>query len=342
MRPAFGHRCAALALRARHRVLRVRAAPLGSIACGLDGRARADSASDERTVAADRAVGAARGARPSLPRRCVRRRRAARPGRRRQDPPRRGGAAARRAGGPARRAGGRSPGDAADPARRARPPAARRPDPRTSASATTSARRSSTPPGPSCGGWPATTGWSLLVDDLDLLDDTSVAVLVPLDRVAHRVPRRHRAHRAHPVAAAEPASSATATSSAWTSSRSRPTSSARCCTGPSTVRSRRHALAELARLSGGNLQVLTELVRGARERGVLVDAGGVWDLTAPLPTTAALDELVAEHLAGVDAGRARGARAARGVRAVRPRRPRARLRRGDARGAGGQPASSTS
>ena len=46
--------------------------------------------------------------------------------------------------------------------------------------------------------------------------------------------------------------------------------------------------------------MLTELVRGARERGVLVDSGGVWHLTAPLPTTAALEELVAEHLAGVD------------------------------------------
>jgi len=60
------------------------------------------------------------------------------------------------------------------------------------------------------------------------------------------------------------------------------------------------ARAELHRLSDGNLQVLTELVRGARERNVLVEAGGAWDLVGPLSTTTALDELVAEHLAGVD------------------------------------------
>ena len=58
---------------------------------------------------------------------------------------------------------------------------------------------------------------------------------------------------------------------------------------------------ELARLSGGNLQVLAELIRGARERGVLVPGDDGWRLTAPLPTTAALEELVAETLADVDA-----------------------------------------
>ena len=60
------------------------------------------------------------------------------------------------------------------------------------------------------------------------------------------------------------------------------------------------ARAELARLSEGNLQVLTELVRGARARNVLVEANGAWDLVGPLSSTTALDELVAEHLAGVD------------------------------------------
>ena len=65
------------------------------------------------------------------------------------------------------------------------------------------------------------------------------------------------------------------------------------------------ALTELARLSGGNLQMLTELVCGALERRVLVHAGGVWELVGPLPTTTALEELVAEHVASVDgAGRA--------------------------------------
>ncbi len=55
--------------------------------------------------------------------------------------------------------------------------------------------------------------------------------------------------------------------------------------GPRRPGVRRTPLAELARLSGGNLQVLTELVRGARERGVLLDAGGVWQ-----PDRAAADD----------------------------------------------------
>ena len=110
----------------------------------------------------------------------------------------------------------------------------------------------------------------LLVDDLDLLDDTSVAVLVPLV-VARRVFLIGTVRTGGaPVAAADAGCIATATWSASTSSRCPATSSARCCTGRSTARSRPRALAELARLSGGNLQVLTELVRGARERGALV------------------------------------------------------------------------
>ena len=60
------------------------------------------------------------------------------------------------------------------------------------------------------------------------------------------------------------------------------------------------ARAELARLSGGNLQVLAELVRGAREDRVLETVNGAWELHGPLPTTVVLDELVAEHIEGVD------------------------------------------
>jgi DNA-binding CsgD family transcriptional regulator/tetratricopeptide (TPR) repeat protein len=140
----------------------------------------------------------------------------------------------------------------------------------------------------------------LLVDDLDLLDDTSVAVLVPLV-VARSVflvgtvrtgrnesPRLTVLYRdGHLVRIdLEPLSPDELGALLH-----------RALDGPVSTR----AFDELARLSGGNLQVLTELVRGARERGVLIESGGVWDLTAPLPTTAALDELVAEHLAGVDA-----------------------------------------
>jgi DNA-binding CsgD family transcriptional regulator/tetratricopeptide (TPR) repeat protein len=139
----------------------------------------------------------------------------------------------------------------------------------------------------------------LLVDDLDLLDDTSVAVLVPLimSRTVFLIgtvrtgrtpsPRLSVLHRdGHlvrmEIAPLDPDDLGTLLH--------------RALDGPVSETAR----AELSRLSGGNLQVLTELVRGARERGVLVDAGGAWDLLGPLPTTAALDELVAEHLAGIE------------------------------------------
>jgi DNA-binding CsgD family transcriptional regulator len=139
----------------------------------------------------------------------------------------------------------------------------------------------------------------LLVDDLDLLDDTSVAVMVPLI-VARSVflvgtvrtgrtpsPRMTGLYRdGHLVRfSLEPLARDELDALLH-----------RALDGPVSAA----AFAELARLSGGNLQVLTELVCGARERGVLVSVGGVWTLTAPLPTTAALDELVTEHLAGVD------------------------------------------
>jgi DNA-binding CsgD family transcriptional regulator len=139
----------------------------------------------------------------------------------------------------------------------------------------------------------------LVVDDLDLVDDTSVAVIVPLivsrDLFLIGTVRTGRS----------PSSQLT--------SLYRDGHLIRLDLEPlspdelgallhrildAPVGSR--ALAELARLSGGNFQVLSELVRGALERGVLVEMGGVWHLTAPLPTTTALEELVAEHLDGVD------------------------------------------
>ena len=58
-------------------------------------------------------------------------------------------------------------------------------------------------------------------------------------------------------------------------------------------------LARLTALSGGNLQMLTELIRGALARHALVRDGSVWRL-GELPTTSGLQELVAEHLAGTD------------------------------------------
>ena len=183
----------------------------------------------------------------------------------------------------------------------------------------------------------------LLVDDLDLLDDTSVAVLVPLvvSRTVFlvgtvrtgRTPSAQFAvlHRDGHLVRMEigPA---------------RPRRARRrCSTGPSTGPVSGTARAELARLSGGNLQVLTELVRGARERGVLVDGGGAWDLVGPLsPTTArstswspstspastpaglAVLELLAvcERFGLADLEQAHGRGHARGPRGERPHRRR--------------------
>lgn len=144
----------------------------------------------------------------------------------------------------------------------------------------------------------------LLVDDLDLLDDTSVAVLVPL--IVNRTVFLLGTVRTGQAASARFAG------------LERDGHLVRVEVGPlepDDLGALLHrvldgpvvdaARDELARLSGGNLQVLTELVRGARERGVLARTAGAWRLTGPLPTTVALDELVAEHLAGVDAaGRA--------------------------------------
>lgn len=140
----------------------------------------------------------------------------------------------------------------------------------------------------------------LLIDDIDLLDDTSVAVLVPLivNRTVFligtvrtgRTPSSRLTglqRDGHLVRIEVQPLSSDGLGALLHRVLDRPVSSS--------------ALAELARLSGGNLQVLTELVRGALDRGVLVDIDGAWHLTAPLPTTTALEELVAEHLAGVDA-----------------------------------------
>src|SRR3954447_18619791 len=139
----------------------------------------------------------------------------------------------------------------------------------------------------------------LLVDDLDLLDATSVAVLVPLvvSRTVFlvgtvrtdRTPSAQFAvlHRDGHLVRMELGPLTPDELGALLH---------RALDGPVSGTAR----AELARLSEGNLQVLTELVRGARARNVLIEANGAWDLVGPLPTTTALDELVAEHLAGVD------------------------------------------
>jgi DNA-binding CsgD family transcriptional regulator len=140
----------------------------------------------------------------------------------------------------------------------------------------------------------------LLVDDLDLLDDTSIAVLVPLI-VARTVflvgtVRTGRATAGHLVVLHRDGHLARMDIGPLGSDELGALLH-RVLDGPVTDRARD----TLARLSGGNLQVLTELVRAARDRGVFADTGHGWDLTGPLPTTAVLDELVAEHVREVDA-----------------------------------------
>ena len=60
------------------------------------------------------------------------------------------------------------------------------------------------------------------------------------------------------------------------------------------------ALRRLHQLSGGNLQVLHELVRAARDQGSLVRRDHAWTL-GKLPRSGALEDLVASHLAHVPA-----------------------------------------
>ncbi len=144
----------------------------------------------------------------------------------------------------------------------------------------------------------------VLVDDLDLLDDMSVAVLVPLvvNRTVFIVGTVRTGRTPSPgLAALERDGHLVRMELGPLDGDDLGALLHRALDAPVTDAARR----ELTRVSGGNLQVLRELVRGARDRGVLVDAGGAWMLTGPLPTTVALEELVAEHLAGVSAdGRA--------------------------------------
>lgn len=144
----------------------------------------------------------------------------------------------------------------------------------------------------------------LHVDDLDLLDDTSVAVLVPLI-VARTVfvvgtvrtgrtpsDRLTSLHRDGYLVRLEIEPLGDDEVGALLH---------RALDGPVSG----GVVRDFARLSGGNLQVLAELVRGARDHDSLVCERGEWVLRGPLPTTTALDALVAENLAGVDhAGKA--------------------------------------
>jgi DNA-binding CsgD family transcriptional regulator len=139
----------------------------------------------------------------------------------------------------------------------------------------------------------------LLVDDLDLLDDTSVAVLVPLvvSRSLFLLGTVRTGGTASPRLTGLQRDEHLVRLDLEPLTRDELGALLhRALDAPVSAR----ALTELARLSGGNLQMLTELVRGARERNALIQDDGVWDLIGPPPTTGALEELVAEHLATVD------------------------------------------
>ncbi len=169
----------------------------------------------------------------------------------------------------------------------------------TSASTSTSPD-SSTAPSPDTSPGRATV---LAIDDIDLLDDTSLALLVPS------------------IVARDVFVIGTVRSGRTPSSRlsrlQRDGHLQRVDLGPLPAsdvgRLIRHALGgpvdehaveRLTELSGGNMQILTELVRGGRERGWLTIAAGKWVIGGRPTTTVQLDELIAEHLADVDeAGR---------------------------------------
>ena len=139
----------------------------------------------------------------------------------------------------------------------------------------------------------------LFVDDLDLLDDTSAALLVPLV-VARRIflVGTARSGRTPPgrLGGLQRDGHLTRIDLEPLDRDQLSVLLQRALDRPIS----RRALDELQRLSGGNLQILTELLRGAVDRGALVSTSEGWDLVGTLPTTAALRELVEEHLEHVD------------------------------------------
>ena len=236
----------------------------------------------------------------------------------------------RRAQRPADRSCRRPPVDGIDPARAPSPTCCRHRWSAGSASATTSAPGCSTALAPSCAGWPATTA-SCCSSTTSTCSTTRPSRCSCRSSCRARVPHRHRPHRPRRAGAVARASPASQRDGHLVRLDLDPLGARRarrrCCTAPSTTRCRPTRSTSWRALSGGNLQVLTELVRGATERGVLVHDRGAWRLVGDLPTTVALDELVDEHLAGVDDDGPRRARAARRLRALRPGRSRTPPRR---------------
>jgi DNA-binding CsgD family transcriptional regulator len=137
----------------------------------------------------------------------------------------------------------------------------------------------------------------LMVDDIDQLDDTSLALLIPMtiEREIFLVAT---------VRTGQPLPSVIATlikdghlermDVAALSDDEVANLLHRVLDGPVE----QGALRRLHRLSGGNLQVLHELVRAAREEGSLVRGERAWTL-GKLPRSGALEDLVTSHLADV-------------------------------------------
>jgi DNA-binding CsgD family transcriptional regulator len=138
----------------------------------------------------------------------------------------------------------------------------------------------------------------LLVDDVDQLDDTSLALLLPLTtaRVIFLV-ATIRAGRPVPAVIASLVKDghlvehelATLTTGAVA------TLLHRVLDGPVEA----SCAGRLAAISEGNLQVLQEVVRSALDRGSLRHEGGVWRLEQ-LEIPGSLEQLVASHLAELD------------------------------------------
>ena len=138
----------------------------------------------------------------------------------------------------------------------------------------------------------------LLVDDVDHLDDTSLALLLPLtiDRTVFLI-LTIRAGRPVPAVVAslvkdghlvEHELAPLATGAVATLLH-------RVLDGPVEA----SAADRLATLSEGNLQVLQEVVRTAQERGSLHDADGVWRLDE-LVIPGSLEQLVSAHVGELD------------------------------------------
>ena len=140
----------------------------------------------------------------------------------------------------------------------------------------------------------------LLIDDVDLLDPTSLALLLPLTierkiflvatiRDGRQLPSvvvallkdGHLTVEQIPVLSADEVA----------------TLLHRVLDGPIDT----ETSSRLADWSGGNLQVLREIVHRSLEQATLLTVDGVWRLTQ-LPTSVTLDELVAAHLANLDGG----------------------------------------